>query len=104
MSTAGLARNTNYLNNQILSAMQVMNNLSLICEEAYTSKPTIIKQTNVDTTIFKTILQEAEVPNRNGRIYTKKAIDEALNRPVILERLQHKTWYGECGEMDRQQL
>lgn len=50
---------------------------------------------DIDITIFTTILQEAELPNRNGRIYTKKAIDEALNRKMIQEKIAHKKWFGE---------
>lgn len=65
-------------------------------QESIETKPIILSQT-ADTTIFKTILQEAEKPNRNKRIYTKKALDEALNRDMILEKIQHKTWYGENG-------
>lgn len=70
----------------------------LILEEVMTSTPKDIeiKQNNgVDVTIFTTILQRAEAPNRNGRIYSKKAIDEALSRKIVQEKLQHKKWYGE---------
>lgn len=71
---------------------------NLILEEVMTSTPQDIeiKQTNgVDVTIFTSILQKAESPNRNGRIYSKKSIDEALNRKMVQEKLQHKKWYGE---------
>lgn len=71
---------------------------SLINEESYQSKPVILDTSKVDVTIFKTILQEAEKPNRNNRIYTKKAIDTALHRTIVQERLAHKTWYGENGK------
>lgn len=71
----------------------------LLTESGYYSKPILISDSvnNSNITIFKAILQEAEVPNRNGRIYTKKAIDEALHRQMIQEKILHKTWFGECS-------
>lgn len=67
-----------------------------ILNEQYESQPEILSN-NRNVTVFRTVLQEAERPNRNGRIYTKKALCEALNRPMILEKLRYKTWFGECG-------
>lgn len=100
MSSLALAKNnySNLLNRQTISAMKVLNESSfLIREEDYTSKPVIIDTSKADVTVFKAILQEAEKPNRNNRIYTKKAIDEALHRSMIVEKLARKTWYGESN-------
>lgn len=74
-------------------------NVYLFTESGYYSKPILqpSNQSNPNVTIFKAILQEAEVPNRNGRIYSKKAIDEALHRNIIQERLLHRTLFGECS-------
>lgn len=93
------ALNYNMLRQKELNAIRTLSESpSLICEESYQSKPVLVDTSKVDVTIFKAILQEAEKPNRNNRIYTKKAIDEALNRTIIRERLAHKTWYGENGK------
>lgn len=84
-----------------MQAVNCLKNLSeapvFFCEESYQSKPVLLDTSKVDVTIFKAILQEAGKPNRNGRIYTKKAIDEALHRTMVVEKLQHKAFYGENG-------
>lgn len=68
----------------------------VILESSYTSEPKIVSD-NVDTTVFEAILQEAERPNRNKRIYSKRALEEALARPMIREKIERKTFYGENG-------
>ena len=101
MSSA-FARQNNYsmlLNAQAIQGIKSLNeSASIICEESYESKPVILDTSKVDVTVFKAILQEAGKPNRNNRIYTKKAIDVALHRTIITERLAHKTFYGENGK------
>lgn len=89
------------MNNRYISMVlneDSINTTGYVLNESYESKPMNIKYNEkCDTTIFQTILQEADAPNRNGRIYTKKAIQEALDRPFIVEKLKRKTWYGENG-------
>lgn len=66
--------------------------------ESFESQPLNIKYNEkLDTTIFQIILQEADKPNRNGRVYTKNAIAKALRNPFIQEKLRKRTWYGENG-------
>jgi hypothetical protein len=68
----------------------------LINESAYSATPTISKTGN-DSIEFVAILQEANRPNRNGRIYYKKVLEEALNSPYVQERLRTKSFYVEAG-------
>jgi len=56
-----------------------------------------IQKTNKDTLEAIVVLQEADKPNRNGRIYPKAVLEKALNAPNIRERLETKTWFGEAG-------
>lgn len=63
---------------------------------------------NRDDVVIETILQEAEVANRNRRIYSKDALQSALSSPVIKEKLAMKTFFGECdhpqsNSIERQQ-
>ena len=46
---------------------------------------------------FTTVLQEADVKNRNGRIYPKVAICNGLKNPIIVEKEKSGTLFGECG-------
>lgn len=68
----------------------------IISETSYTAIPNIIEETK-DTTVISTILQEAEVSNRNLRIYDKDALYEALNSPMVREKIQKKAFFGEAG-------
>lgn len=53
---------------------------------------------------FIATLQEANKPNRNGRIYTKEAIDAALKHPLIQEKLRTRSWLMEVGHPAIQDL
>lgn len=84
-----------------------MNNLQkikgyLIEEAAYSSKPEIMHQSHDGPVKIKVTLQDADIPNRNNRIYTKKGLEFGINTPYAKERLQHKAWYGEAGKLDCQ--
>lgn len=68
----------------------------IILESSYSSVPEIVSD-KCDVTVFKAIIQEAELPNRNKRIYSKKALMEALARPMVQEKLRNKNFYGESG-------
>lgn len=46
---------------------------------------------------FVAEIQEAEAPNRNKRIYSKLAIDEAIKHYTIQEKLKNKALYGEAA-------
>lgn len=46
---------------------------------------------------FIAVLQEADAPNRNGRIYPKAVLEQALQSPYVQERIDTKTFYGEAG-------
>lgn len=75
-----------------------MNNFDgyLLSEATVSAKPKIIVDKR-DCTIIETILQEAEVPNRNGRIYSKSCLLSGVMNPRIQEQLKKKTLVGECG-------
>jgi hypothetical protein len=68
----------------------------LIQESAFSATPTISKK-NEKTVEFIAVLQEADKPNRNGRVYYKKVLEEALNAPYIQERIRTNSLYGEAG-------
>lgn len=56
-----------------------------------------IQKKSANTLEAVVVLQEANKPNRNGRVYPKAVLEKALNSPNIQERLATKTWYGEAG-------
>lgn len=66
----------------------------IVCEEYTSSTPSILAEENKSIT-FEAILQEADMPNRNKRIYGKDVLVEALKAPTVQEKLSHKTFYGE---------
>lgn len=74
-----------------------------ICEAAYESP---IEVTGNDDHVLKftCVLQAANRPNRNGRIYPKEAIDTALQSPIIKEKLRTRTWFMEVGHPDTTDL
>lgn len=76
-----------------------MNNIEafLVVEDVGNSTvPSIIANQN-RSVLFEAELQEANKPNRNGRIYDRDALVESLNGSIIAEKLKRKTFYGEAG-------
>lgn len=72
------------------------NNTYIIYEEAMTPEITDVKR-SAKGVEFITVLQEADVKNRNGRIYPKSVVDHALQSPLVQEHLRKKDFIGECG-------
>jgi hypothetical protein len=72
-----------------------MNNF-LINESAFSATPTISKR-NPNTVEFVAVMQEADRPNRNGRIYYKTVLEQALKAPYVQERLATKSFFCEAG-------
>jgi hypothetical protein len=68
----------------------------LIQESAMSIMPQISKR-NENTVEFIAVLQEANRPNRNGRIYRKEVLEQALAAPYVQERLRTNSFYSECG-------
>ena len=68
----------------------------LIQESAISVQPEVSRK-NKDTVEFIAIMQEADRPNRNGRIYYKSVLEEALKSPYVLERLRTKSLMIEAG-------
>lgn len=69
----------------------------LITEAATTGiSPRIVHDSEV-TTKFVAEIQEAEAPNRNGRIYSKEALDSAIRHYSIQEKLKNKALVCEAG-------
>lgn len=68
----------------------------IVCEEFTSSTPSILAEEN-KSVIFEAVLQEADAPNRNKRIYGKDVLSEALNSPTIQEKLRNKTFYGKIS-------
>ena len=68
----------------------------LITEETVASAPDVMSD-NSQSIKFTAELQEAERPNRNGRIYGKNIIDQALNHYSVQEKIKNKAFYGESG-------
>lgn len=68
----------------------------VINESAMTSSASISKK-NPNTVEFIAVLQEADRPNRNGRVYKKEVLEQALNAPYVQERIRTKSFYCECN-------
>ena len=68
----------------------------IINESAYVSSPEVTKKSK-DWIEFIAVLQEADVKNRNGRIYPKRVLEEAMNSAYITERMNTLSMYGEAG-------
>lgn len=74
-----------------------MNNTFIIHESSHDSNLQYIEKTPLGTIRFKAVLQEADRPNRNKRIYSKEVLEQALADPYVQERIRTNTWYGEAG-------
>ncbi len=68
-----------------------------IIQESVTLSDVNITRKDLDVIEFIAVLQEADAPNRNGRIYPKAVLEKALNSPYVRERLETKTFYCEAG-------
>lgn len=68
----------------------------LIQESAISVQPEV-SRTNKDTVEFIAVMQEADRPNRNGRIYYKSVLESALASPYVQERLRTRSFFGEAG-------
>lgn len=68
----------------------------IVCEEMTSSTPSILADENQSIT-FEAILQEADAPNRNKRIYGKDVLTVALANPTVKEKIANKCFYGEAG-------
>lgn len=70
----------------------------IICETASSEPrvPEIIDVKN-DRAIIETILQDANVTNRNKRFYSDKELFPALKHQRIIELLQKRNLFGEAG-------
>lgn len=60
-------------------------------------KPTIVGTSKVNRVIVNAVLQDADVKNRNRRVYPKGTISNGLNSEYVRERISTKTFYGEAG-------
>lgn len=70
---------------------------NFIINESAVDSSVSIKEKNPNTVEFIAVLQEADRPNRNGRIYSKQVLEHALASPYIQERLATKSLLSECG-------
>ena len=62
--------------------------------------PTIVSENRkINRVTIETVLQDADVVNRNSRLYEYDALDYGLHTPYVQERLRTKTWYGEAGRL-----
>lgn len=70
-------------------------NIGYLVSESITlgSNTKVIKEKE-SSVVFQAQLQEANVPNRNGRIYPKEVIQTALDAPNVREKIEHKAFYG----------
>lgn len=50
-----------------------------------------------DVIRMECILQDADSPNRNGRVYPKKVLENALNAQFIKEKIATNSWLGEMN-------
>jgi hypothetical protein len=69
----------------------------LICEASTFAQPTIVSSSKTNRVTIKTTLQDADVRNRNKRIYPKNVIQSGLSSDYVKERIATKTFFGEAG-------
>lgn len=70
----------------------------IICENAMQpSTPVIMTSSKANRVIIKTPLQDADIGNRNKRMYPKPVLINGLNSDFIKERMWSKTFFGEAG-------
>lgn len=70
----------------------------LICETTnFDSKPMIVSSPKSNRVVIKTTLQDADVRNRNKRVYPKSVLQNGLNSEYVRERIATKTFFGEAG-------
>lgn len=74
-----------------------MTNKNYILQESALYSEVNITKSSPNVVEFIAIIQEANKPNRNGRIYPKAVLEEALNSAYVRERLATKTFYSEAG-------
>lgn len=74
-------------------------NIGYIILEAPASESLVreprIMDISKDDVVIEAVLQEAEAPNRNKRLYTKRAIESGINNPMFQEKLKNKNLFGE---------
>lgn len=75
------------------------NNVGYLILETATERdiPTKVRDISKDEVVIETVLQEAEVPNRNKRMYTKVAIESGIANPMFQEKLKKKNLFGEAN-------
>ncbi len=78
--------------------------MNYIIYESAVESPIGSVVSNGNVVEFTATLQEADVKNRNGRIYPKQVIMDGIKNPVIQEKLRTHTLFGECGHPYSQDL
>jgi len=68
-----------------------------IIHESAIPMSTQIMHNHGDTLEFVAVLQRANEKNRNGRVYPKRVLEEAVNSPYVQERLRTRSLFAECG-------
>ena len=68
-----------------------------IINESSLTNPVSISKKSSNTVEFIAVLQEADAPNRNGRIYPKAVLEEGIKSPYIKEKLADGTLMGEVN-------
>ena len=70
--------------------MQDDRNVGYLILEAASERdiPTKVRDISRDEVVIETVLQEAQVPNRNKRLYTKEAIESGIKNPMFQEKLK----------------
>ena len=68
----------------------------IIYESANLTQATILNNQKNEVR-FICELMEADVKNRNGRIYPKDVMEDAINSPIVQERLRTLSFFGEAG-------
>jgi hypothetical protein len=66
--------------------------------------PVIVKSSSTIVRFRVPVLQEADVQNRNGRIYSWEVLTDGVNHSYLQERLRTGTLYSECGHPREQSI
>jgi hypothetical protein len=63
-----------------------------------------VKRKKNGIAVIETVLQEAGIPNRNGRVYPKDVLSHALDGAYVQEKINTNSWLGESNHPNDKSL
>ena len=69
----------------------------IISEQSAINEKPLIRMNNSNGVRIHAVLQEADLTNRNNRMYPSTVLKAAISEPLVQERLVKKNLFGEAG-------